>query len=367
MIRFALLLAAFVPFIGWQAAATAEAELLALIKTRVDAKRNTGIVVGVLRGDAPPAIAAYGNPGPGARPLDADSVFEIGSITKVFTATLLLDMADRGLVKLDDPIGKYLPSSVRVPSRNGRQITLVDLATHTSGLPRLMTNLVPTDPGNPYGSYTVDQLYAFLTNHELTRDIGAQYEYSNVGMGLLGHVLALRAGKDYEEVVAERILRPLGMTHTGITMTPWMTQHLAVGHNLAGAPVPPWDVRTIAGAGALRSTLTDMLIFARANLNPSAGKLQALMQDGHRARHATGRAGLSVGLAWHIRDENGQTIVWHNGGTGGYRTWMGFDAKRRTAAVVLTNSTQGADDLGVALLTTPPTRDRSSARVGGGS
>jgi CubicO group peptidase (beta-lactamase class C family) len=360
MIRCALLLAALVSFSGWQTAATAsDAELLALIKTRVDAGRNTGIVVGVLRGDATPVIASYGNPGPGAKPLDADSVFEIGSITKVFTATLLLDMADRGLVKLDDPIGKYLPSRVRVPSRNGRQITLVDLATHTSGLPRLMTNLIPTDPGNPYGSYTVDQLYAFLSNYELARDIGAQYEYSNVGMGLLGHVLALRAGKDYEEVVAERILRPLGMTHTAITMTPWMKQHLAVGHNMAGAPVPSWDVRTIAGAGALRSTLTDMLTFARANLNPNAGKLQALMQDGHRARHPTGRAGLSVGLAWHIRDENGQTIVWHNGGTGGYRTWMGFDAKRGIAAVVLTNSTHGADDLGLTLLTPnaqPPRR-----------
>ena len=139
-------------------------------------RATPGIVAGVLRGDAAPIVAAYGNPGPGAPPLDADSVFEIGSITKVFTTTLLLDMADQGLVKLDDPVGKYLPAGVRVPSRNGRQITLVDLATHTSGLPRLMTNLTPADPGNPYGSYTVEQLYAFLSGHELTRDIGAQYE-----------------------------------------------------------------------------------------------------------------------------------------------------------------------------------------------
>ena len=353
MTRCGVLLFALASLIGGVSATgpASDAALLALIKTRVDAGRNTGIVVGVLRGDAPPAIAAYGNPGPGAKPLDADSVFEIGSITKVFTTTLLLDMADRGLVKLDDPIGKYLPSSVRAPSRNGRQITLLDLATHTAGLPRLMTNLTPADPGNPYGSYTVEQLYAFLSNHELARDIGAQYEYSNVGMGVLGHVLALRAGKDYEEVVADRILRPLGMTHTGITMTPWMKQHLAVGHNVAGAPVPSWDVRTIAGAGALRSTLTDMLAFAHANLDPKAGKLQALMQEAHRSRHATGRPGLSVGLGWHIRDADGQTIVWHNGGTGGYRTWMGFDAKRGTAAVVLTNSAHGADDLGMALLT----------------
>ena len=353
MTRAALLLVALIPIISSsrEPGSTADAELLALIKSRVDAGRNTGIVVGVLRGDAAPAIAAYGNPGPGAQPLDADSVFEIGSITKVFTTTLLLDMAGRGLVKLDDPVGKYLPEGVRVPSRNGRTITLVDLATHTSGLPRLMTNLTPANPGNPYGSYTVAQLHAFLSNHELTRDVGAQYEYSNVGMGLLGHVLALRAGMDYEELVTDRILRPLGMTHTGITMTPWMKQHLAVGHNVAGSPVPAWDVRTIAGAGALRSTLNDMLTFARANLNPGAGKLQALMQEAHKPRHATGRPGLSVGLGWHIRDADGQTIVWHNGGTGGYRTWMGFDGARRTAAVVLTNSAHGADDLGLTVLT----------------
>jgi CubicO group peptidase (beta-lactamase class C family) len=351
MLRAALFLA-FVPCLGAQGASvpTSNGELLSLIQQRVDAGRNTGIVVGVLRGSAAPLVAAYGNPGPGAKPLDPDSVFEIGSITKVFTTTLLMDMADRGLVKLDDPVGKYLPSTVRVPSRNGRQITLVDLATHTSGLPRMMSNLKPADPGNPYGSYTVEQLYEFLSSHELARDVGAQYEYSNVGMGILGHVLALRAGKDYEELAAERILRPLGMTHTGITMTPWMKEHLAVGHNMAGAPVPAWDVRTIAGAGALRSTLTDMLTFARANLDARAGKLQSLMQQAHTARHPTGRPGLSVGLGWHIRESDDQTIVWHNGGTGGYRTWMGFDAKRGTAAVVLTNSTHGADDLGLTLL-----------------
>ena len=350
MLRVALLLF-LVPFLAQGASApTSNAELLSLIKQRVDAGRNTGIVVGVLRGAAP-LVAAYGNPGPGAKPLDADSVFEIGSITKVFTTTLLVDMADRGLVKLDDPVGKYLPATVRMPSRNGRQITLVDLATHTSGLPRMMSNLKPVDPGNPYGSYTVEQLYEFLSSHELTRDVGAQYEYSNVGMGILGHVLALRAGKDYEELVADQILRPLGMTHTGITMTPWMKEHLAIGHNMAGAPVPAWDVRTIAGAGALRSTLTDMLTFARANLDAPAGKLQSLMQQAHKARHATGRAGLSVGLGWHISESDIQTIVWHNGGTGGYRTWMGFDPKRGTAAVVLTNSTHGADDLGLTLLT----------------
>jgi CubicO group peptidase (beta-lactamase class C family) len=117
-------------------------------------------------------------------------------------------MVAKGEVRLDDPVAKYLPTSVRVPSRNGKQITLIDLATQSSGLPRMPNNFTPADNANPYADYTVAQLYAFLSGYELTRDIGSRYEYSNLGVGLLGHALALRAGKSYEDLVTERILRP---------------------------------------------------------------------------------------------------------------------------------------------------------------
>ena len=116
---------------------------------------------------------------------DAEAIYEIGSISKVFTATLLADMVNRGEVALAEPIAKFLPKTVKVPERNGKQITLQDLATHKSALPRLPTNLQPKDPTNPYADYTVDNLYAFLNSHTLTRDIGAQEEYSNLGVGLL--------------------------------------------------------------------------------------------------------------------------------------------------------------------------------------
>lgn len=339
-----------VPVAAQQAARQTEAGILALLKERVDAKRNVGMVVGVIEADGRRVIASYGDPGSGAMALDRDSVFEIGSITKVFTTTVLADMVQRGEVSLSDPVAKFLPSTVRVPSRNGRVITVVDLATHTSGLPRLMTNLRPADQRNPYADYTAEQLYTFLKGYELTRDIGAQYEYSNLGMGLLGHALAWRAGKSYEALVTERVLKPLGMRHTSITLDAWMKKHLARGHDNSGQPAANWDVRTIEGAGAIRSTMDDMLIFAAANLQQGSDPLQRAMALAQAVRAPTGRPDLSIALGWHVRSVSGNSIVWHNGGTGGYRTWMGFDTSRKIAAVVLTNSTHGADDLGYELL-----------------
>ena len=324
------------------------AHLHDLLKARVDAGKNVGMVVGTIDTDGKRAIAAYGNPGPGALPLDADSVFEIGSITKVFTAIILADMAERGEVTLDDPIAMYLPKTMRVPEKNGRKITLLDLSTQTSGLPRMPDNFKPSDPRNPYKDYTVEQLYDFLSRHELRRDPGTLFEYSNVGVGLLGHVLTLAAKKPYEQLVKERILDPLDMDHTGITFTPWMQTHLARGHNNANEAVANWDVGVLGAAGALRSNMNDMLKFARANLQ-TQGRLQQVMQQTHVERApATNNA--FIAMNWIIRKQNGQEITWHNGGTGGYRTWMGFDKQKGLAAVVLTNSTHGADDLGFELL-----------------
>jgi D-alanyl-D-alanine-carboxypeptidase/D-alanyl-D-alanine-endopeptidase len=320
------------------------------LKERVDAGKNKGIVAATIASDGHVTYSAYGVSG-GASPLGPDSVFEIGSITKVFTGTLLVEMADRGEVALADPVAKYLPDGVRMPSRNGRAITLLDLATHSSGLPRLMNNLLPVDARNPYATYSERNLYDFLSNHELRRDIGAQYEYSNVGVGRLGHALARRAGKSYEVLVTERILKPLGLTNTAITLSDRMTAHLALGHDPAGAVVPNWDLPTLAGAGALRSTARDMVTFLKANLDPNAGRLHTLMQTTHESRVKTQNANVDVGIAWHIRRSAAQTITWHNGGTGGYRSFIGFDKAHRTGAVVLTNSARSADDLAIDLLT----------------
>jgi CubicO group peptidase (beta-lactamase class C family) len=165
-----------------------------ILVDRIDRDRQSiGIVVGLV-GPTGRHVIAYGALDKGdIRPLNGDSIFEIGSVTKVFTSLLLTDMAARGEVALSDPISKYLPADVKAPMRNNQSITLTDLATHTSGLPRLPTNFTPKDPANPYADFSVPQLYQFLSTYTLSRDIGSQYEYSNLGGGLLGHLLARRA------------------------------------------------------------------------------------------------------------------------------------------------------------------------------
>ncbi len=330
-----------------------DSEIRQILVDRVDTQhQSVGIVVGVIEPEGRRVIA-YGHLEKGdPRPLNGDTIFEIGSATKVFTSLLLADMVQRGEVALDDPVAKYLPPSVKMPERNGRSITLVDLATHTSGLPRMPTNFTPKDIANPYADYSVEQLYRFLSGYQLTRDIGSQYEYSNLGGGLLGHVLARRAGMDYETLVRSRICDPLGMKDTRITLTPEMTARLAVGHNQGLEPVENWDLPTLAGAGALRSTANDMLTFLAANLGYTKSPLTPAMAEMLKVRRPTGQPGLEIALGWHIYTINGKEIVWHNGGTGGYRSFMGFDPKARIGVVALSNTSTmvGVDDIARHLL-----------------
>jgi len=326
-----------------------DTDLMTLIQSRVDEDRAAGIVLGVIEADGTTRIVSYGDAGPYARPLGEKSVFEIGSITKVFTGILLADMVARGEVSLEDPVAKFLPDGITMPSRGGREITLLDLSTHHSGLPRLPANLSPSDAANPYADYTVQQMYDFLSDHELRRDIGSEYEYSNLAVGLLGHVLARVSGESYESLVRERILVPLGMTRSGITLDEDMQDWIANGHDQAGNIVPLWDIPTLAGAGALRSDITDMLVFLAANMGPAETSLERSMRDSHEVRKRVNE-GMAVGLNWHVRFVGDERILWHNGGTAGFRTFAGFDPNKNVGVVVLTNSAHGADDIGFHLI-----------------
>ncbi len=280
-----------------------------------------------------------------AKNADENTVFEIGSITKVFTGTLLAEAVRRGEVTLDDPISKYLPKTVKTPSREGKEITLLDLATQSSGLPGLPANFAPKDAGNPYADYTVAQMYDFLSGYQLTRDIGTKYEYSNFGMGLLGHILSLRAKMSYEDLVKTRILKPLKMNDTTITLSPRLKSRMAQGFDENGDAVSNWDIPTLAGAGALRSTAKDMAKFIRANLNlQKSGLGSAFAEARKQQREAGGK--MKIGLAWHILPNASGDIVWHNGGTGGFRSFAGFNQTIKKGAVVLTNTSESVDDIG---------------------
>jgi CubicO group peptidase (beta-lactamase class C family) len=327
-----------------------DAELKNILRERIDtANAGVGIVVGIIDEQGIRVISHGTLSRTDRTPVDGDTIFEIGSISKVFTTELLADMVGKGEVKLDDPVNKYLPANVKVPERNGRKITLLDIATQQSGLPRLPDNMAPADGANPYADYTVEQMYEFLSGHTLTRDIGDKYEYSNLGMGLLGHVLALKAGKSYEALVIERICSPLGMKDTSIVLSTEAKRKLATGHSKMGQPAANWDIPTLAGAGALRSSVNDMLKFVSANLKLDNASLKTAFELTHSARREAG-SGTKIGLGWHITTRYGSEIIWHNGGTGGYRSFIGFDKKSQRGVVVLTNSENDSDDIGLHML-----------------
>ena len=327
-------------------------DVIRQILTRlVDSERRAvGLVVGVVDADGRRVVGHGRLASDDSRAPDADTVFEIGSITKVFTALVLADMVERGDARLDAPVRDLLGPDARVPSRDGVEITPLHLATHSSGLPRLPDNLDPADPANPYADYTTADLLSFLSSYALTRPIGELVEYSNLGAGLLGHALATRAGTDYETLVTSRVLDPLSMIDTSISMTPSTRKRLAHGHDAALEPVPGWDIPALAGAGALRSTANDLLTFLEANLGFRESPLRAAMDATHRSRRPFGPGGMDIGLGWLIRSEHEREIHWHSGGTGGYGSFIGFDRNAGAGVVVLSNTAREVVDLGFHLL-----------------
>jgi CubicO group peptidase (beta-lactamase class C family) len=316
------------------------AAIHAFLQWRVEVeKRNCSIIVGLID-EHGSRIVSCGNLSKGSNlEVDGDTIYEIGSITKTFTGLLLQDLIDRGEVKADDPIAKYLPATVRVPTRHGKQIALHHLATHTSGLPRMPDNLQPKRADNLAAEYDAEKLYAFLSRCELPRNPGAQFEYSNVGLGLLGHIITLKTGTDFESLVVEKICRPLKMESTRVTLTPQQRQRLAQGHNQLGYRVPGLKFApAMLAAGAMCSTANDLVKYVSANLGLMPSDLTALMQRTHQPRFCPPlRRG--IGLTWMIQNyPQGRQIVMHGGGTNGYSTYCGFDKAQRRGVVVLSNT-----------------------------
>lgn len=337
-----------------------EAALRALVTEHVEGGLYAGLAVGVVARDGTRRIAAHG-PAAGVTPFDERTVFEIGSITKAFTGALLAEMASRGEVELEDPVARHLPPGARVPARDGREITLLDLATHTSGLPRLPANLAPADPRDPYADYGTRQLLDFLATHEPAQAAGTRFAYSNLGTGLLGVALAHRAGTDYGALVHARLLAPLGLGDTRIELTAEQAARLAPGHDESGARVAGWRFDAIAAAGALRSTLADMLRWVAVNADPASHPLGPVLASAHAARRPADGPGREAGLGWQrLQTPSGRRIVWHNGGTGGYRSFIGFDETTGLGVVVLANTARSVDALGLYLL--DPARPRPSVR-----
>lgn len=268
---------------------------------------------------------------------DADTVFEIGSISKVYTALATQALVGEGKLKWDDSVRDVLPEDVTlVPVFE--QIKLSHLATHRSGLPRLPDNLEveDIDVDNPYKEYGSDSLYAFLGAYEARIPPGKKMEYSNLGFGLLGHVGELVSGRTYGDLLAEKIFGPLGMTNSGVSVP--ATKNLAVGHSPEGDEVQYWDFQVLGGAGVVKSTLGDQLRFLAANLNPTNSPIAEVLEECQQ-KHGESWMG-DVGYGWQLTStlQGELDFVWHNGGTGGFVSFAGFDRKHGNAVVMLSSS-----------------------------
>jgi D-alanyl-D-alanine-carboxypeptidase/D-alanyl-D-alanine-endopeptidase len=325
-----------------------KSQIDAICQPLIESGEYVGIVVGCISGMD---IATYGYgktvKGGGTVP-NANTIFEIGSVTKTFTTLILADMVLKGQVNLTDPAENFLPPTVHVPSYNGVKITLEQLATHTSGLPADPSNLnhsLIAPWVNPWNDYTEADLWAFLNSYELTREPGTVFEYSNVGMGLLGHILELITGTNYETLVVQQISKILHMSDTRITLSCEQNMRFATPYYKAPylCNLPPLRVGYVTfdvlkGCGALRSTVTDLITYLQANLGLKQSSLSPAMAFQHIARHKA-RPGLKVCLGW-LAWENweGARVIWHNGATYGMESYVFFIEKEQVGVVVLSNT-----------------------------
>jgi CubicO group peptidase (beta-lactamase class C family) len=270
-----------------------------------------------------------------SEPLNEDSLFEIGSITKTFTGTLLSDLVLNEGLGLAESVRSYLPSAVNMPTYNGDPITLQHLATHTSGLPFLPNNMEAGNSVAAFADYTVAGLYSFLSNYRLGRSPGAQWEYSDLGMGLLGHALSLQSGKDYESLVVGRIAQVLGMPDTRISLTSDQQRRLVKGY--AGvAPRPYLAAPVLASCVSLRSTARDLITYLAANMGLSSSTLYPAMTNAHQPRFSAET--LQMGLGWILSPTSSDQIIWHDGSTWGFYSFLGFLKNEKLGVVVLANS-----------------------------
>ena len=310
------------------------AKITPLAQAVIDEEDAVGIVVGVVKaGQA--HVWAFGETkrGGGEKPNDR-TVYEIGSVSKAITGTLLADMVERKLVRLDDPAQRYLPDGVTMPVADDKPITLEHLATHTSGLPRLPSNMKPADARNPYADYTIDRMYDFLNSHKLRRPPG-EHEYSNYAVGLLGQLLARKAGGDYESLLAERITKPLAMNDTRVALTDDMRRRLAPPYDASLDPDANWDLPALAGAGGIRSTAADMLKLIQAALAADDTPQRRALRRSFEKRMDL-KNGQAMGLNWFIARDG--VTRWHTGMTGGYSSWLSIVPKSGIGVVVLSNT-----------------------------
>jgi D-alanyl-D-alanine-carboxypeptidase/D-alanyl-D-alanine-endopeptidase len=332
-----------------------ESEIRSLLAERIEAlggkQGSVGIVVGMISPEGRKIISAGRRRSDDSHVPNGDTVFEIGSVTKVFTALLLAEMAGKHELALNDPVAKYLPAGFKIPERNGKNISLLDLATHTSGLP-FMPNDSATSTDFGTGEYSLIGLRHFIANCELRGE--GKWEYSNVGYWLLSEVLAARAGVDYETQLRRRVIAPLGLTNTAFALTPKMKASFAVGHNAVLQPSPAISTLPIysimPAAGGLYSSANDLLKLLAVAMDYERSSLGAAMHLTWTTRRPMSGEGSKQALGWTIIHDRAGELVTHDGGTFGYASSIAWDPARRVGVVVLSNQVASVGDIARHLL-----------------
>jgi len=318
-----------------------------IIQEKVDTGKHESLFVGIVD-ENDTDYYCYGNTAKDGNPIDENTIFEIGSISKIFTCVILADMVVNGDIHLDDPVEKFLPESVKVPSKNGKKITLLNLATHTSGLPRMHSLLSDPKSDKKY-EYTKDGMYDFFSDFEIPREIGSQCEYSNTGGSLLAHVLSLHAGKSYEQTLKETILDRLGMDSTCVNQCDELRDRFAKPHHL-GKIVDELNLPDeMAGAGGIKSSGKDMLAFLSYAMGIKDSDLRDSFHLTQIANHKINEM-QSIGLGWVIINNGKRNIIWHNGATDGFASFVGFDSDSKKGVIALTNSQEFVDKIGLEIL-----------------
>ncbi len=334
---------------GGHASVVDEQALHALLVERIDERKwGTAIVVGVSSPEGR-RVVSYGTLALNdSRKVDGATVFEIASLTKVFTALVLADMAARREVNLDAPVSTCLRASAKVPQHGGRQITFVDLATHSSGLPLRPTNLASQEALNKYAGYTVEQLYQGLASFTLPRDPGTAFEYSTWGFGLLANALAHCGGTSYEALLAQRVTKPLGMRDTMFGPTAAVRSRLASAYDAKLRPVPNEGLGALNGSGGLYSSVDDLLKLIELFLGRGPQPLAASAATMVEPRRPGDDPQTRMALGWRVSTTDGVKTLWSSGRADGYRSFMAFDPQARVAVVALTNAAThaGVDDIG---------------------
>ena len=313
-------------------------DLRAAFEQRFKGDRTGACIAAAVIDNGATATAYFCADAKSQRPYDEHTAFEIGSVTKTMTAALLAEFIARGEVALSDPIAKLLPAGTNVPSFNGREITIGDIVTHASGLPSFPWRM--TDIDNPYAALAEHDLLGALAATRLTRAPGSQWEYSNFAMMVLSYALAKRSGKDYETLLRERLLAPLGMNETYIAKRPPQVR-LAQGHLPNALPAVPWDFPIdMAGVGGVRATLPDMVRYLEGELGTRESEITPAL--GRTQQQVASVGGHAMGMNWEILSRaniaNGRTIIMHGGGTGGYSSFVAFDRAAKRGAVLLSDT-----------------------------